>query len=307
MPAKDRGRIEVSIVIPVANGDKEWLALAQDLTIVPKNWEIVFCGEEPAGRTERQVLDYLRRYVAVHWQHSSRSRAAKLNEGAAAAQGQVLWFVHADSRVDHRCLAAIEQQLPQIAGKMLFFRLAFLNDGPALTRINQFGAWFRSEILKIPFGDQGLCLQKSLWQSLRGFPENVPHGEDHLFVWRAHHGGVALRALPATLYSSARKYRDRGWRHTTGSHLKITYQQALPQLKTLLAAYSQRLKHLLITKVYHLKARLRPETHKPHTTLVGATADATKRPKLAEQPLATPAPHREGDLPGHRNADDPAI
>lgn len=225
----------VSIVIPVAEGDKEWLALALDLTIVPPEWEILFCGPEPESRIERQTLAYLRNFAEVRWLPSALSRAGKLNFGGAQARGRVIWFVHADSRVDHRCLAAIEASRERIADSLLFFRLAFLRDGPRLTGINQFGAWFRSEILRIPFGDQGFCLEKSLWQKLGGFPEDVPYGEDHLFVWRAHHEGVAVRALPARLRSSARKYRDKGWRATTASHLAITYNQALPQLKALLA------------------------------------------------------------------------
>lgn len=230
-----RGDPAVSIIVPVADGDKEWLSLALDLTIVPADWEILFCGPEPVTRLEQQALSYLRRYADVRWIPSDRSRAGKLNLGGERAGGKVLWFVHADSRVDHRCFAAIEQRLPVMANTLLFFRLAFLKDGPNLTRINQFGAWFRSEILRLPFGDQGLCLDRSLWLKLGGFPENVPYGEDHLFVWRAHQAGIAVRPLAAKLYSSARKYRDQGWRQTTGRHLAITYHQALPELRLLVA------------------------------------------------------------------------
>lgn len=230
-----RGEPAVSVIVPVADGDKEWLSLALDLTIVPAGWEILFCGPEPITRLEQQTLSYLRHYADVRWIPSDRSRAGKLNLGGERASGQVLWFVHADSRVDHRCFAAIEQQLPAMADTLLFFRLAFLNDGPALMGVNQFGAWFRSEVLRLPFGDQGFCLGKALWQRLGGFPEDVPYGEDHLFVWRAHQAGIAVRPLAAKLLSSARKYRDQGWRQTTGRHLAITYRQALPELKLLVA------------------------------------------------------------------------
>lgn len=228
-----RGKPPVSVVIPVADGDKEWLALALDLTIVPEGWEILFCGPEPVTRLEQQSLAYLRHFTDVRWIPSARSRAGKLNLGAARANGKVLWFVHADSRLDHHCFAAIERALPGIPHRLLFFRLAFLGDGPGLTKINQFGAWFRSEILRIPFGDQGLCFEKALWQKLGGFPEDVPYGEDHLLVWRAHQAGVTVMPLGARLHSSARKYRDQGWRHTTARHLEITYRQALPELLSL--------------------------------------------------------------------------
>lgn len=239
-------KVEVSIVVPVAKGDSEWQTLAFDLSIAPPTWEVVFCGPPLESEAERQTLSYLQSFVRVRWLESERSRAGKLNLGAHHAQGEAVWFLHADSRVDYRCLAAIEssdrQATAQPAGLseqgpkqvLRFFRLKFLPDGPALTRINQFGAWFRSEILKIPFGDQGFYLPKALWQQLEGFPEEVPYGEDHLFVWRAHHAGVAVQPLPAALCSSARKYRDQGWGATTARHLEITYSQALPQLKLLL-------------------------------------------------------------------------
>lgn len=283
-----RGKPEVSVIIPVADGDLEWLSLALDLTIAPPSWEILFCGPEPLTRLEQQSLAYLRHYTDVRWIPSDRSRAGKLNLGAERADGKALWFVHADSRVDHHCFAALEAALPAMADTVVFFRLAFLGDGPPLTKINQFGAWFRSEILRIPFGDQGLCLPKALWRQLGGFPEDVPYGEDHLLVWRAHQAGAAVRPLAAKLYSSARKYRDQGWRETTARHLAITYRQALPELSKLLRKL---LRQLVKGRLAEWRRRLgltQPTASTPQPPRLGASAAHSPRPEPSTDPQPPP-------------------
>lgn len=227
-------RPPVTIVIPVADGDREWLSLALDLTIIPATWDILLCGPEPISRIEQQTLAYLRRFVRVRWVVSERSRAGKLNLGGDEALGSYVWFLHADSRVDFRCFDTLATRIARKDDALLFFRLQFLADGPRRTRLNEWGARLRSEYLRIPFGDQGFVLSKALWQRLGRFREDVPYGEDHLLVWRAHQLGVAVEPLPTAIRSSARKYRDQGWRHTTARHVAITLRQALPELRQLL-------------------------------------------------------------------------
>lgn len=243
-------RPPVTIVIPVADGDREWLSLALDLTIIPASWDILLCGPEPISRIEQQTLAYLRRFVRVRWLVSERSRAGKLNLGGDEALGSYVWFLHADSRVDFRCFDTLAARIARKDDALLFFRLQFLADGPRRTRLNAWGARLRSEYLRIPFGDQGFVLSKALWQRLGRFREDVPYGEDHLLVWRAHQLGVAVEPLPAAIRSSARKYRDQGWRQTTARHVAITLRQALPELQQLLWHL---LRHLLRSKI---KSRL---------------------------------------------------
>lgn len=160
---------------------------------------------------------------------SNHSRAKSLNQGAAEASGEWLWFVHADSRVSKDNLCALENSLQQHPDNLHYFDLAF--DWPFL-RGNALGANLRSRILGTPFGDQGLCIKKALFNKLGGYCEDTAYGEDLLFVWQAHQAGIRLRRIPSKLLTSGRKYQQQGW-------LKLTL---LYQWRWILMAFPQLLK-----------------------------------------------------------------
>jgi hypothetical protein len=69
-------------------------------------------------------------------------------------------------------------------------------------------------------------LPRTLFERLDGFDEHASYGEDHLLVWAAHHAGVPVVPVGASLRTSARRYRERGWLRTTLRHLLLTARQA---------------------------------------------------------------------------------
>jgi len=159
------------------------------------------------------------------------SRAASLNAGAAKATGDYLWFLHADSELDAACVPALTQAIKQHPDALFYFDLAFARDGAWLMWLNALGARFRSRILGVPFGDQGLCIRKALFEKLGGFPEDLAYGEDHIFVWRARQVGIRLKPTNATITTSARKYHAHGWFATTFKHQYLWVKQAWPEWK----------------------------------------------------------------------------
>ncbi len=160
-------------------------------------------------------------------------RAAQMNAAAAVAEGDFLWFLHADTRMPPDAVAALLRSLAAAPDALHYFGLRF-HDGPAALRLNAVGVGLRSRLLGMPFGDQGLCLRRSTFAALGGFDEAAVYGEDHLFVWTARRAGVRLRRVPATLSTSGRKYARGGWARTTARHLRLTLLQALPQAARLL-------------------------------------------------------------------------
>ena len=109
-----------------------------------------------------------------------------------------------------------------------YFRLCFQNDGPFLMKLNELGVRFRCSVFGIPFGDQGFFMHRRVFERVGGYPLNLSYGEDHAFVWLARALGYKLNEVPADLRTSARKYRDKGWRATTISHISKTFWQAAP-------------------------------------------------------------------------------
>ncbi len=215
----------MTVVVPVGPGDRVSPVLHAQFAALPRETEVYVVHAEAPDDTcapPPQVS------VAPHLQHliAARGRAAQQNAGAAAATREWLWFLHADSQLAPRTLPALAEFLQREVTALGYFDLCFLEDGPALMRLNAFGARLRSRWLGLPFGDQGLVMPRASFERLGGFDTGLSSGEDHDLVWRARRAGVPLRAVGAPLYTSARKYAERGWWTTTAWHLQETWRQA---------------------------------------------------------------------------------
>lgn len=215
-------RLTLSVIVPVGPGERAWRELLGDLAILEDRAEIILVATSGAIPRDFRMQDYDLK-VPTSWLAAPTGRARQQNAGAAAAGGELLWFLHADTRVPADSLAAALRFGDDAA--IGYFDLRFRADGPALVRLNALGAWLRSHWLKLPFGDQGFILKRRLFEELGGFDESLA-GEDHALVWTARRAGVALTALRAPLLTSARRYAERGWLRTTFRHARLTVSQA---------------------------------------------------------------------------------
>ena len=201
----------VSIVIPLAVDESEYKTLLDDL--------------QKHSELEAEIIPC-----------SKNSRAESLNSGAVKACGEWLWFVHADSRISTENLYALAKSLEQHPEDLHYFDLAFdLDCNKSPLYLNALGANLRSRMAGTPFGDQGLCIKKSLFKKLSGYPEDAPYGEDLLFIWHARHAGIKLRRIPSKLLTSGRKYRQQGWLKLTLLYQWRWITMSFPQLLKLIA------------------------------------------------------------------------
>lgn len=165
-------------------------------------------------------------YLNTRVVHSPAGRARQLNSGAQASQANWLWFLHADSEVTATAIEAMHAFVDANEDAIGFFRLGFLDDGPRWMFLNAWGAALRSRLFGLPFGDQGLLMQRRTLEALGGFDESVGKGEDHALIWSARAKSIPLRAIKATIRTSARRYAENGWWRTTKAHLGMTCDQA---------------------------------------------------------------------------------
>ena len=215
----------LSIIIPLGPHEDQVSMLLEDLALLEQGSEVeiilVSCGDHSLPPVCEGQL---------RWITSAQGRAIQQNAGAKVARHDMLWFLHADSRVTQQGLDALEHSVKAAPDALHYFHLKFRQDGPWGMWLNEWGARFRSQILKVPFGDQGFCLSKKNFEQIGGFPEQVPYGEDHLLVWHARQAGIKLRCVGTALLTSARKYRQQGWGLLTLKYQVLWLKQALPEV-----------------------------------------------------------------------------
>lgn len=176
----------------------------------------------PLEAAHERLLDDLKHVKCQIIISSESSRAKSLNAGAAKARNPFLWFLHADSRVSAENLAFLGRAVTEKPNALHYFDLAYEKGG--LAALNACGANVRSQLFGLPYGDQGFCISKTLFEEIGGYPENMPYGEDLIFIRCAKRAGIRLRRIPSKLKTSARKYHKRGW-------LKLTVLRQWQMLK----------------------------------------------------------------------------
>lgn len=223
----DAALARLTVVIPVGPGDALAPELRLQLCHLPAHTRVrVVCARETDAAILRAPMALAKRPTSWEILVAPAGRAMQQNFGARGAGTTYLWFLHADSRLARDTLAALARFVASDERAVGYFELRFLDDGPRLVRLNELGVWVRSHWLGLPFGDQGLVMPRAAFDDLSGFDPRLPSGEDHDLVWRARRAGLSVRPLRAFVYTSARKYAERGWWRTTREHLVATCRQA---------------------------------------------------------------------------------
>ncbi len=105
-----------------------------------------------------------------------RGRARQMNAGAAAARGETLWFLHADSRPPPDADRLIIDALKETGRVWGRFDVRLSGDRPTL-RMVEMAMNQRSRLTGIATGDQGLFVTRDAFQRVGGFPD-LPLMED---------------------------------------------------------------------------------------------------------------------------------
>lgn len=189
----------ISVVIPALNEADiiEHALRAVDALSAPK--EIIVVDGGSTDDTANRAAPH------AHVLHAPQGRARQMNRGAQAASGEVLWFLHADTRPPEDALRIIRDTLHQPGVESGLFRLGFNDNAPLL----RFYSWCtRWPWIRLAFGDRGLFTTRAAFDAVGGFPE-WPLFEDLELADRLYRRGT-FRFLPQAVTTSARRFRRYG-------------------------------------------------------------------------------------------------
>ncbi len=141
--------------------------------------------------------------------HCAPGRARQMNQGAAAAHGDYLWFVHADTRVSEQAVNAL---LATLQERPVWGRFDVRLSGSGLV-LRMIGCMIslRSRITGIASGDQGVFVYRRQFEALGGYAE-IPLMED-IELCRRLKRLTRPRCLRPVLLTSSRRWQQHGvWR-----------------------------------------------------------------------------------------------
>ena len=143
---------------------------------------------------------------------SEPGRAKQMNAGAELASGEILLFLHADTRLPENFAVHVHRILANpdfIAGA---FRLRIDSELRGIRAIETLANW-RSIHWQMPYGDQAIFLRAERFRAIGGFPY-LPIMEDVELIRRLRkQGRIGIAPVPAV--TSARRWVEKGLWKTT--------------------------------------------------------------------------------------------
>lgn len=198
--------LHASIVIPARNAAPSLGRTLEVLTREPGtgNIEIIVVDGGSNDATAAVATEYGARVL-----RAERGRGQQLARGAAEASGEWLLFLHADTVPEPGWgeALAIFAAAPENIGRAGVFRFALDDPSPAARRLERVVAW-RTRVMALPYGDQGLFMSRALYRELGGF-RPLPLYEDVDLVRRI--GRRRLAVLDVRAVTSAARYRGPGY------------------------------------------------------------------------------------------------
>ncbi len=194
--------MRLSVVIPTLNEEHEIEATIDAIRAGAPNAEIIVADGGSSDRTAELAMSRGARLLRVQ-----RGRARQMNAGAAAAHGDVLVFVHADTKVPRTFewdLAAALSDPLVVGGR---FDVALDGSSTALRLLGRLIS-LRSRLMRSATGDQAIFVRRQVFDTMGGFAE-IDLCEDVDFARRLKRSG-RVACLRSRVITSARRWRQEG-------------------------------------------------------------------------------------------------
>ena len=154
--------MRLSVIIPTLNEEKTIHATLENLFIKQGPDEVLVVD---GGSKDRTAL------IAGEWTdvlHAVRGRANQMNAGASHATGDILLFLHADTKLPDGGLSKIKQAI--LAGaKAGRFRMRF---DERRFLLGLYESYTRFQCFS--YGDQAFFMRREIFEALGGFRTEVP-------------------------------------------------------------------------------------------------------------------------------------
>lgn len=219
----------ISIIIPTLNEEKNLTRLLSQLKQLKNtiSFEIIVVD----GGSQDQTVAVAKNDAAVY-QLQKANRGAQLKLGVEKSSGEILWFLHSDSRLENGQKDVLEQIQTALRDSHYsagFLKLTF-DSSDFFYRYLAGTSNLRARYLGLIFGDQGLFTTRESYEKVGGF-ESTPLMEDWQLsrkLWKL----GKFYPLSATIITSSRRFRKGKLRiHLKMHKIKLLYLLGMSPVK----------------------------------------------------------------------------
>jgi rSAM/selenodomain-associated transferase 2 len=203
---------KISVIIPTLN---ESVGIQRSIESIGPGLEVIVVDGGSMDDTLRLAEALGARTLKV-----AGGRAAQMNAGAQVAIGDILLFLHGDTQLPEGFGDLIHEALQDKSASPCGARSAiagafYLQIDAPLRQLRwvEYGVNWRSRVLQMPYGDQGIFLRSATFRQVGGFPEQ-PIMEDFELMRRLQRLGE-ITIIPIPVVTSARRWLQRGILRTT--------------------------------------------------------------------------------------------
>lgn len=186
----------VTIIIPTYNEVSKIINIQKQLIKLKGEFEVIFVDGFSEDGTFEQI-----KYRKLQ---TKKSRSNQMNTASYLANGDYIWFLHADSILQSDSISAIENSNSEIG----CFSLKFSDKNPLLKLIAFFSN-LRVDFRNIAFGDQGIFIKKTLFFNI-GKYSKIPLMEDYDLSLRLKKYGYKFKRLKTNITTSPRRFKKNG-------------------------------------------------------------------------------------------------
>ncbi|MGH9584292.1 MAG: TIGR04283 family arsenosugar biosynthesis glycosyltransferase [Bryobacteraceae bacterium] len=206
--------MRISIVVPTLNEEAEIAATIRALQNLRGEKEILIAD---GGSTDRTIA--IAGQLGATVVHAPRGRGPQMHAAAAEATGDVLWFVHADTKPPAGAICDIERALRAklvVGGN---FGLVFDGTSRAARQLTFIYPVLR--LFRLCYGDSGIFIRREVYDRIGGF-RPLALFEDLDLLRRMRRAGRFVH-LPSRITTSSRRFEQRNfalvWLHWTSLQL----------------------------------------------------------------------------------------
>lgn len=197
----------ISVIVPTLNEEANIGCCIRNVRAEGAGIEVVVSD----GGSSDKTVEAAYRSGADRVVRGKTGRGPQMNAGAADATGDILVFLHADTRLEPgwrgELITAIEDGAPGGA-------FAFSIENPGFKyRLTEIWVRLRCGIFRLPYGDQAIFMRRDVFEALGGY-RDIPLMEDVELIGRMKKKG-RITILKKRAFTHDRRWEESGWLRTS--------------------------------------------------------------------------------------------